>query len=118
MTINLPLRDEEDKFDLILDMLSFIPPFSGLRRREKQVFAGLLRVNEKYKELPVKKRNVLIFDYDTRQEIIEKYGMSISSLYMCMMSLRQKKIITESSINPKYIVHDTDQITFNIRPTT
>ena len=89
MTIYLPLRSEEDKFDLILDMLSFIPPFSNLRRREKQVFAGLLRVNEKYLELPVKKRNVLIFDYDTRQEIAIKYGMSVNSVYMCMMNLRK-----------------------------
>lgn len=117
MIINLPLKTEEDRIDLLLEILSFIPPFNSLRRRERQVFAGLLRAYNKYKNYPADKRYILVFDYDTRREIAAKYGMSISSVYVCMKDLRKKRIITENSINPKFIINtdDTDQIIFNIK---
>ena len=114
MKLNCPAVSEEDKFDLIMNILSFIPPFNKLRKRDKEVLTGLYYANYLYKDIPENKRNILIFDYDTRQEIAKKYGMSINSVYVCMMQLRKLGLITESTLIKKYIVHDTDEIIFNI----
>lgn len=114
MKLTFPAVSEEDKFDLIMNVLSFIPPFNKLRRREKQVLTGLYYANFKYKDVPENKRKILIFDYDTRQEIAIKYKMSINSVYVYMMNLKKAGLITESSLIKKYIFDDTDQIIFNI----
>ena len=114
MKLRIPAVSEEDKFDLIMNIVSFIPPFNSLRRRDKQVLTGLYYANHKYSAVPENKRNVIIFDYDTRMEIADKYGMSISTIYVCMMRLRKKGIITADTLVKKYIIHDTDQIIFNL----
>ena len=114
MKLNFPAVSEEDKFDLIMKILSFIPPFNKLRRREKQVLTGLYYANYKYKDIPENKRKILIFDYDTRQEIAIKYNMSINSVYVCMMNLRKAGVITETSLIKKYVFDGTDEIIFNI----
>ena len=114
MELTFPPIPEDKKFDVIMEILSFISPFNKLRKRDRQVLTGLYYANHKYKDIPEEKRNILIFDYDTRQEISERYGMSISSVYVSMMHLRKIGIITESSLVKKYIINDTNKIIFNI----
>ena len=105
---------QDDKFYFILKILSILKPFSELRKRELQIFAELLSVYNKYKNLPEKDKNKLTFDYEVRQEIADKYGISMDSVYNIMMALRKKGLIGEKNIVKNYVIPDIDSITFNL----
>ena len=66
--------------------------------------------NDQLKDLDEKKRNILIFDYDTRQEIADKYDLSIASVYNIMSSLKKKGFLEKSSLVSRYLFKDEEQI--------
>lgn len=113
MKLNIPVT-EDNKYYSILRILKFIKPFSELRNRELQVFAELLTVYNKYRNLPESDRNKLTFDYDVRVAIADKYDISIDGVYNIMMSLRKKGLIESKSIKAPYNIGDINEITFKL----
>ena len=102
----------ENKYIKLLEILKLIPPFNNLRPRERQVYAELLYYHDKYKELKDEDRNRLIFDYATREDIAEKYGISKDVVYNVMKELKQKGVITGKEICAKYILPEVKSISF------
>jgi hypothetical protein len=118
MNLKIPVKvTDENKFLKMLTILSTLSPFDKLRPREKQVFSELLYWNDKYKELPERQRNKLIFDYDVRRAISEKHDMSIDVVYNIMKDLKQKGFITGKSISPSMIIPNLTSITFTLDAT-
>ncbi|MBD3256569.1 MAG: hypothetical protein GF383_15850 [Candidatus Lokiarchaeota archaeon] len=99
-----------DKFFFMLNLFGSLKPYNTLNNREKQVFAELMYYNEQLKDLDERKRNVLIFDYDTRQEIANKYDLSIASVYNIMSSLKKKGFLGKSYLVDRYLFKDEEQI--------
>lgn len=104
MDLKIPVKTTaEDKFLKLLEVLKLIAPFNQLRPRERQVYAELLYYNEKYKALPEKDRNALIFGYNTKESIALKYKISKDVVYNLMKELKHKGLITGREINKELI---------------
>jgi len=104
--------NNEDFFIKLLSILSNIPPFNKLRPKELELYSHLLTVNHKYRNIPFKERNKLIFTYDTKQEIASKMGIKITGVYNLVSSLKTLRIIEEESLIPKYILGKTNELLF------
>lgn len=117
LKISIPVTSD-NKFLAIVQILSRVSkPFSNLRPREIQVYAELLAYNHKWKDLPEKERNKLIFDYDTRLAIAEKLDMKIHTLYTLMKRLKENEILIDDSINKKYTIPELESLTFIFKQT-
>lgn len=100
MELKIPIKGSE-RFLLMLNMFSSLKPFNKLNNREKQVYSELLYVDYELKNLDEGKRNKLIFDYDTRREIGQKLGISTSSVYNIMSTLKKKGFIGSRTLDRK-----------------
>lgn len=103
---------EDDYFIKLLSILENIPPFNKLRPKELELYSHLLRVNYKYRNIPFKERNKLIFAYETKQEIATKMDIKLTGVYNLISNLKATKIIEEESLVPKYILGKTTELTF------
>lgn len=101
MEINIPTK-QDDKYYMLLTFLSAIKPFSTLRKRELQVYAELLKHWHEYEQLTSKQKNKLIFDYDTRLQIAEKYDTSVDNIYNITSALKKKGLLDDSGMIEKY----------------
>ena len=101
MELNIPTK-EEDKYLVVITFLSAIKPFSELRKRELEVYSELIRYWNEYKSLPYDKRNKLIFNYDTRLEIAEKFNTTVDNVYQITTTIRKKGLVNENGVVPKY----------------
>jgi DNA-binding MarR family transcriptional regulator len=104
--------DDRKKFHILLTIFSFVPPFNGLSKREKQVLAELYYYYNKLDGIEENKRQKLIFDYDTRREIAEHIDVKTDQIYNVMSLLRKKGLIEKSKLVQKYIIKDVDELTF------
>lgn len=111
MEIKIPTAKDK-RFRWFIEILDCIKPFRELRPREKDVLAELYRVNSENLTIPIEQRNKIVFHVDTRKQIAENIGISMDSVYNIMTALRKKGILTESGFNDKFIVGDTDIISF------
>jgi hypothetical protein len=111
MRINVKVNDD-DYFLKLLLILNNIPPFNKMRPKELELYSHLLAINYKYRNIPFKERNTLIFNYEAKQDIASKMGIKPTGVYNIMSSLRSLKIITEDSLIPKYTLGKTDKLTF------
>ena len=100
MELKIPIKGSE-RFLLMLNMFSSFKPYSSLNNRERQILAELLYADYELRQLDERKRNKLIFDYDTRREIAQKLGISTNSIYNIMSSLKKKGFIGNNSLNNK-----------------
>jgi hypothetical protein len=101
MEINIPTK-KDDKYYMLLTFLSSIKPFSSLRKRELQVYAELLKYWHEYSSLPPKQRNKLIFDYDTRLQIAEKFETTVDNVYNITSALKKKGLISDNAMIERY----------------
>lgn len=101
MELNIPIK-EEDKYLVVITFLSAIKPFSELRKRELEVYSELIRYWNEYKSLSYDKRNKLIFNYDARLEIAEKFNTTVDNVYQITTTIRKKGLIDENGVVPKY----------------
>jgi len=123
--ITIPIKTKNYWRDLV-EIFDFIPPFSELRPRGKDVLALLFEKHYKYINLPERERNRLIFDYDTYQEIADKlstenYPMNRQGILSLITYLRSKNFVIEdqyghSCLNKKLIIPVSMKITFNLIP--
>jgi len=111
MKINIKVNDNDYFFKLLL-ILNNIPPFDKLRPKELELYSNLLAINYKYRNIPFKERNTLIFNYETKQEIARRMKIKPTGVYNIMSSLRALKIINDDSLIPKYILGKTNTLTF------
>jgi len=98
------------KYQLLLEMFSWMPTIKKLSPREKQVLAIIMFYYNKYKLLPEDERNRLIFDYETRQIIADNLGIKKQVVYNIFLSLKKKDIIGENEVEPKYIFPDLKKL--------
>jgi len=107
------IKTNEDTYFLkLLLILNNIPPFNKLRPKELELYAYLLKVNHKYRNIPFAERNKLIFNYDTRIEISNKLGIKMPGVYNILSTLRRIKLLDESTLIPKYILNKVPELTF------
>lgn len=94
MKINIPavLTVREGYYD-ILKLMSTAPPYNTLRNRELEVLAELMYWYNYYGQYDSEVRNIMIFDYNTRQKIMDKLDIDINILNNNFTSLRKKGLI-------------------------
>lgn len=99
-----PLKvNKRQYFYMLLRILKSFKPYNQLCNREAQLFAELLYYNNKYKNIPYEARMKLIFNQDTRNEMVHSLDMSKAALYNNFQDLRKKGFITLNSIDKKYL---------------
>ncbi len=103
---------EDTYFVKLLLILNNIPPFNKLRPQELLLYAHLLEVNHKLRNIPFTERNRLIFTYDTRIEIANKMGSNIKTVYNLLGRLRRLKIIGANTLLPKYLLTKVPELLF------
>lgn len=103
---------EEDYFLKLVYLLRAIPPFDSLTGRELQVYAYFLYYNDKYKTIPLKDRNKLIFNRSVRGDIAKKMHLKRSRIYNIVTLLKKKGIIGDGELNPRYVINKTDYLAF------
>lgn len=111
MKIKIKTRDDT-YFLKLVSILSNISPLNKLRPKELELYAHLLTVNHKYRNIPFKERNTLIFNYDTKIDIANQMGIKLSGVYNMLSILRSIGIIEKESLIPKYILNKTTEIVF------
>jgi hypothetical protein len=94
-----------------LFILNNIPPFNKLRPKELELYANLLSINYKYRNVPFKERNTLIFSYNSKLELAAKMSIKLSGIYNLLSTLRTLKLIESDSLIPKYILPKTQELT-------
>ena len=104
--------DDRKKFHILVSIFSFIQPFKSLSKREREVLAELNYYYSKLDGIEAKKRNKLIFDYDTRREISDHLGVKAEQIYNIVSLLKKKGIISKNQLVPKYIIEDVKELTF------
>ena len=115
-TYPIPVKDY---YRQLLDILDFIHPFDKLRPRQRDIYAELLKKNNKYKSLDPKDRNKLIFDKSTYKEIAATLDLSSSNIYNIMGELKDLGLIistedNENIMEDKYIPPKVDIIAFKL----
>jgi len=76
-----------------------------LNEMPMRVLAQLLYYNNEFKALPDNQRAKAIFDYDTKQKIMEKLHISEDNLNAYFSQLRKIRILDGKIINPYFIVY-------------
>jgi len=79
---------------------------------ELNVLGELLYYNNKYKDIAQKERMKLIFDYDTKVDIVDNLSISPGTLSNIITSLRRKKYLTDKSISKSIIIHPDKEFAF------
>lgn len=111
--MKIKIKTQENNYFLkLLTLLHNIPPLNKLRPKELELYAHLLTVNHKYRNIPFKERNTLIFNYDTKIDIANQMGMKLSGVYNTLSVLRSLKIIEGEALLPKYVFNKTSELVF------
>jgi len=103
---------EDTYFVKLLSILDNIPPFNKVRPKELELYACLLSVNHKYRNIPFKERNELIFSYDAKIGIASKMGVKLSGVYNMLSSLKKAGLIGKESLIPKYVIGKSREVLF------
>lgn len=111
--MNIKLKvDDRKKFHILAAIFSFTYPFNSLSKREREVLAELNYYYSRLAGIEEKKKNKLIFDYDTRREISEHLDVKAEQIYNIVSLLKKKGVIENNSLVPKYILQDVKELTF------
>lgn len=111
--MKIRVKTQEDNYFIkLISILHNIPPFDALRPKELQLYAHLLTVNHRYRNIPFVERNRLIFSYETKIEIASKMGIKLVGVYGILSTLRSRKMIEKDSLIPKYILNKVPELIF------
>ena len=102
------------RFRVLIELYGIIPPWSRLRKREKDVLAALYELNYNYSNLPIEQREMLIFHKDNRKGIAESIGISSDSFNNILADLKKKGLLLEKKFVEKYIITNSDSVTFKL----
>lgn len=92
----------EKYFPQLVEILKIFPPFTSLRKRQREVFAEILYYNHILHNEDETITNRLVFDYKTKASIADKLKISKANLYNIYNELRQADLLTRDGINSKY----------------
>lgn len=118
MKLQVKVSDELDYFVKLITILSTVRPIKDLRPKERQLLAYLLFYNNKYKQLDVEERAVLVFSKETRLDICEATGMDQQTFYNNKSQLKIKGILNDDYLTKLFInlYYQTDyNIIFNLK---
>ena len=117
--MEIPIKvDGKEKFRWLVEVLSGqvtprLIPFCNLRPREKDVLALLYYYNNEYSNIPIEYRSTILFGAETKKKIAEDLkGITLDNIYNIMMALKKNGFIEGKPEQLKYILPDTDYITF------
>ena len=113
INLRIPIKEGDNKYYVILQILGIISPFNSLRPKEKELFAWLLYFNNLYLTISVEDRFTLIMS--KKKEISEEMGISVDNFYNIIMNLKKKNLLLDNQINPTYIIGDIDKINFSLK---
>lgn len=112
MNIKIPTTHRQ-YFRQALEIMKSIPPLNSLRNKELDVLGQLLYFNHVYGDLEPAIRGKVIFDYDTKIDMMEYIGMDEASFNNNLTSLRKNKILKGRSIISTFGLNTTSpDITF------
>ena len=112
MNINIPTNDRL-YFYQIIQFMSFFRPFSGLSKRDREVYAVLLY---KVYELGLKdlnKANKYLFSTVVRHDMAKDINMSHAAFNNTLTKLRKLGITDKSGICKKYFLGKDKVLTIN-----
>jgi len=75
-----------------------------------KVLAQLLYFNDQYKDLPDEDRFKRVFDYDTKQKIMERLDISEDNLNAYFSQLRKIRILEGKTISKYFVVHPENSV--------
>lgn len=81
-----------------LEIIRSIAPLNSLRYKELDVLGEILYWNHVYRETPVEDRWKLVFNYDTKINMMDHIFMDTNQFNNCLTSLRKKGILKGKSI--------------------
>ncbi len=84
------------KYMLVLSGIVHVRPVA------MRVFADFLYWNDKFKDIDRDKRNLLLFNKETRSKILQGIDISRASLDNQLTYLRKNSLLLGNTINPKY----------------
>lgn len=97
--------------------IEFLKPFHKLSPQQCNVLALLLYYHYKFSK-EITNNKVLwkeVFDYDTKQLIIEELGISVAQIENILTQLRKKNVVIDKKISELYIPNiKNDSKTFSI----
>lgn len=92
------IKTTEEKFyRQLLELFRSLPPFNKLRSRELDVLAQILYQNNKYKNINVKARPLVIFSKEVRKEMRENLNVTEEIFNNNLSGLRKNKLITKTN---------------------
>jgi hypothetical protein len=94
--------DNRKYFRQALEIIKTIPPLNTLRNKELDILAELLYFNDKYSNIPEELRWKIVFDYDTKMEIIKYLSINEVDINNILTSLRKKGIIKGRTVVNTY----------------
>ena len=103
---------DDTYFHKLLLILNNIPPFDKLRPQELELYSYLLSLNHKYRTIPFKERNKLIFNFETKTNIASAMSIKLSGVYNILSNLRTLKLLEEDSLIPKFVLNKTNELVF------
>lgn len=110
--------DERNGYKDILKLLSPLPPFNTLRDREMDVLSELIYWYNYYSELPANVRQTMVFDYNTRVQIMTKLDITVEVLNNNISWLRKRGFVSGRELKfvlPKLVSGSNSNLTFNFK---
>ena len=119
MEYTIPIKTD-NYYREVLEVLSYSTPFSKVRARGKDVFAKLLEVNNRYKQLTDREKSKLLFSEDNYNDIGSSLGCSVAVVANVITELRNNKLIIKGDgeyyiINPKVLIPKLDKLIFEFK---
>lgn len=96
------LRIETDEENFYVKYLIVVNSMLGLGDQQLKIFAYLLYINDKYYDIPPEEREFLLFNTETKNNLLKKLNISKPSLENHFSRLRRKGFLIGRRINPKY----------------
>ena len=103
---------EDNYFIKLMMILNNLPPFDRLRPQELILYSHLLRVNHKYRNIPLKERNKLIFNYEVKQDIASRMGIKSIGVYNIISRLKNLDLLDKDGLIPKYTLGKARELLF------
>jgi hypothetical protein len=101
-------------FRQALEIIKTLSPINRLRNKELDVLAELLYFNDKYSNIPQELRWKIVFDYDTKMEIIKYLNIKDTDMYNILTSLRNKGVLKGRTVEHTFgLTSDNPNIRFN-----
>ena len=104
MKLQVKVKDELDYFIKLVGILSIASPVNKLRPKERLLLSYLLYYNNKYKNLDLEERAVLVFSKETRLDICEATNMDQQTFYNNKSQLKIKGLLNDEYLSKIFVV--------------